>query len=374
MPPASKTTSSKKAASKQADEAPKVPPMDAESSAMLDGARKNKARRFAMVCKEANVVGLAVFKRGQPDAKLRALKSAGFKGQGYTGVVIGQGMDIRFELAESEGYDKEPVREAILRKFLKDHAGLAAKPRFEIVKELSVVAEGDEDASVEEGASAEAGADLSPFVAALKQVTPKVRQAIKASPASKDELMGMVKEAKAAIEAEDADGARSSLIRLSARLKALRVGGAAEPIDDRSPAEPLKPVNLEAPDPRAGRAALRVWQDAKETVDERLGVLITALRSSGDPDLERIADKGLAAITGKLQTGLRVALMNLDGASGKERTAAAKKVAQQTAEFRAFLSSDGMVRLVDDNPFGVKVKLTRTIGAALKDIDALVGA
>ena len=381
MPPtskkAAKKATSKKAPSKKAEpKKAETPPMDAETCAMLDRVRKGKALRFAMICKGASVLGLSIFKKGQPDAKLRGLKNAGFKGIGYTGVVRGKGMDITFELAAADGYEKEPVREAIIRKFLKDHADLAAKPTFEIVRQLSAVTEDEEgDAESTGSEAAESGADLSQFIAALKQVTPKVQQAIKSAPETKDDLMGLVKEVKAAIDAEDADGARPSMIRFSARLKALRGENDTDTAaTDDAPAVPLKPVNLDAPDPRAGRAALRVWQDAKETVDERLGVLITALKSSGDPDLERIADKGLAAITGKLQTGLRVALMNLDGAAGSKRAAALKKVTSQTAEFRAFLSSDGMVRLVDANPFGVKVKLAKTIGAALKEIDAIIGA
>ncbi|MEO0482306.1 MAG: hypothetical protein AAF138_01655 [Planctomycetota bacterium] len=381
MPPtskkAAKKATSKKAPSKKAEpKKAETPPMDAETCAMLDRVRKGKALRFAMICKGANVLGLSIFKKGQPDAKLRGLKNAGFKGIGYTGVVRGKVMDITFELAAADGYEKEPVREAIIRKFLKDHADLAAKPTFEIVRQLSAVTEDEEGDAESTGSEAtESGADLSPFIAALKQVTPKLQQAIKSAPETKDDLMGLVKEVKTAIDAGDADGARSSMIRLSARLKALRGEGDTDTAATAgdAPAVPLKPVDLDAPDPRAGRAALRLWQDAKETVDERLGVLITALKSSGDPDLERIADKGLAAITGKLQTGLRVALTNLDGAAGSKRAAAVKKVTSQTAEFRAFLSSDGMVRLVDDNPFGVKVKLAKTIGAALEEIDALVG-
>ena len=135
-----------------------------------------------------------------------------------------------------------------------------------------------------------------------------------------------------------------------------------------SAARPATP-DLEAAgaDPRA------LWQEAKEAADQRLNVLASKLRDTGDPDLVRIADFGLFGISngGKgINVALNKAMIEYAAAAGERRAQAATKLRQAAQAYRATLASNEAVKLVDNNPFGVKVALLATLGGALDRIEA----
>ncbi len=124
-----------------------------------------------------------------------------------------------------------------------------------------------------------------------------------------------------------------------------------------------------APEAKDGAArTLQTWQSAKEMVNSQITRLQGKLRETQDPDFLRIANFGLNGITKRLQVGLHVALMEFDQAQGEARDKARAKAQAAVKDFRAFLKSDPMVAVVEDNPFGVPVTLRTTLGKALNAI------
>lgn len=106
--------------------------MSDESIGYLEDVKKGKPRKFAMICKGAEVVSLVVYKKGNVEKQKKEAKQSG-NGQFYFGVVDGKGIDLRFVLARSDGFEVEPVKPTKLKSFLEEAADIKCKPHFEIV-------------------------------------------------------------------------------------------------------------------------------------------------------------------------------------------------------------------------------------------------
>jgi hypothetical protein len=131
------------------------------------------------------------------------------------------------------------------------------------------------------------------------------------------------------------------------------------------------PSGAAAGAPRVGKA-LPVWIAAREQVGEQITKLQDAMRGTKYPLLEKLADRGLNGITGRLQVGLQVQLMELDQSDAAGRSQAAGKVRTGIADFRAFLQTDRIVPLIEKNPFGVPVTLSASLGEALAAIEQIL--
>jgi hypothetical protein len=123
----------------------------------------------------------------------------------------------------------------------------------------------------------------------------------------------------------------------------------------------------------AAKRCLHLWLDAKEAADAGLGRLQKELQGTNDPMFLRIADRGLSAISGRLQVGLRVGLAEFARDPDPAGPAAAK-LAQSVTDFLGFVETDRAVALCDENPFGADVGLRATLGGALKQIDRELSA
>jgi hypothetical protein len=123
-----------------------------------------------------------------------------------------------------------------------------------------------------------------------------------------------------------------------------------------------------APKPRLSEAPLRGFLDARDTGVTQIARLQDALRATGHPALKELADKGFAGITGRLQVGLQVALMDVDAAAPADRPKAVARAVETVEAFQAMLATDPTIALLEDNPFGIAVTLRRDIGAALDTI------
>jgi hypothetical protein len=119
------------------------PVMSEDSISYLQDAKKGKARKFAMICKGTSVVSLVIYKKGNVEKRRKEAKESG-KGQFYFGTVAGSGLNIRFLLARSDGFESEPVKVAVLRSFLEESADFKCKPLFEIVDSLNLVLDEDD--------------------------------------------------------------------------------------------------------------------------------------------------------------------------------------------------------------------------------------
>ncbi len=118
--------------------------MDTESKKFLEEVKKGKARKFVMICKGVKILSMFVYKKGTVEKYKKQAKQEG-KGQFYHGVVNGKGLEIAFNLSSSDGFDKPPGKELILKDFLKTEADMKFKPSYQIVTDLPEVDESDDD-------------------------------------------------------------------------------------------------------------------------------------------------------------------------------------------------------------------------------------
>ena len=91
---------------------------DEQTIKVLSEAKKGKSRKFAFIYKGASVLKLIAFKRGAFQAKINGAKKEGFKGKGCWGIVSGEGPALTFYLSMEDGFDRAPVKELVLQKFL----------------------------------------------------------------------------------------------------------------------------------------------------------------------------------------------------------------------------------------------------------------
>ncbi|MFT5301282.1 MAG: hypothetical protein ACI87E_000398 [Mariniblastus sp.] len=101
--------------------------VDSDTKKYLDEVKKGKPRRFVMICKGVKILSLVVFKKGTVEKYKKQAKQEG-TGQFFHGVVDGKGQNISFKLLTSDGYDKPPGKDLILKDFLKTEAGMQFKP------------------------------------------------------------------------------------------------------------------------------------------------------------------------------------------------------------------------------------------------------
>ncbi len=76
---------------KDEDEDDGLPPLGEGTETFLEDVKKGKPRSFLLVCKGAKVKYLAVKKKPVKPAELMSAKKAGYKGDGYFGVITAKG-------------------------------------------------------------------------------------------------------------------------------------------------------------------------------------------------------------------------------------------------------------------------------------------
>ncbi|MGQ0567325.1 MAG: hypothetical protein ACT4OK_19995, partial [Gemmobacter sp.] len=103
--------------------------------------------------------------------------------------------------------------------------------------------------------------------------------------------------------------------------------------------------------------------------------LQSALRGIGHPDTDRIAELGMAGLSGgTIQTKLMTALMNHASAAPEDRPRMEQALRGVIAEYKAFLATNQLVALCDENPFGVALNLRTGLGSALDRIEVSLAA
>ncbi|MDC0659826.1 hypothetical protein N6L27_17640 [Leisingera sp. SS27] len=185
-------------------------------------------------------------------------------------------------------------------------------------------------------------------------------------------LSKLLKEQAARIKALPPEKAAPLAARakeIAAQLKSGALGDAAAGL--KVLAQALKtPAAAEAP----GEDVMAIWQAAKEDVDRGISVLQAALRSQNHPVLARIADAGLAGVTGGNQTALMKALFEMNSAGGEARKTAAQALLAQVAAYGKFLKDDPVIALVEENPFGISAPVRAPLGNALRQIAGIAKA
>jgi hypothetical protein len=177
-------------------------------------------------------------------------------------------------------------------------------------------------------------------------------------------LIGRIKE----ISIADADRSHEIVAlarQASAALKAGETGKAKGLI-----AELRSVVGTEA----RPEAVLGIWRDARDETGAQFGQLQDAMKNSGLPLLERIADRGLNSITETRLVALQAGLMEVDAAQGEARDKAVRKAAAAVSEMRDFLNTNPVLPLLEANPLKIPLTLRATLGKALDDIDRALTA
>ncbi|MFO0901581.1 MAG: hypothetical protein U0939_01205 [Pirellulales bacterium] len=174
-----------------------------ETQACLEQAKKGKARKFVMLTKGADVVGLVLFKKGANAKYVKEAKEQG-KGTVCFGVVEGRGMDLTFKVAEADGFTKAPVRTAALKSFLEEEADFKCKPLMEVVKQLPLALDEDD-----------------PLVARFLRLQPQVLKACEAHPDRETELGKACETIGKLLDQGDTESAQPKLEELEKLLKSL---------------------------------------------------------------------------------------------------------------------------------------------------------
>ncbi len=181
-------------------------PISEESIGYLEDVKKGKPRKFAMICKGTTVVSLVVYRKGNVEKRRKEAKESG-KGQFYFGVVDGKGMDIRFVLARSDGFESPPVKTSILKGFLDESAELKCKPYFEIVDTAQFVLDEDD-----------------PLVARFLALQARALQACETHPDRAVEINTLCRSIGAQLDQERPDQATFNLESLEVLLRGLAHG------------------------------------------------------------------------------------------------------------------------------------------------------
>lgn len=191
------------------------------------------------------------------------------------------------------------------------------------------------------------------FTARLKSVKPRLDEAIASGTAQGQEIKLRASEMGVAVRKKDYALAQRLLDQLEEML-AMPASSSSGDTFARQWAE-----------------AKVTWRDLIELVDDQINQVRGAMLSSGDPELKRIADQGLPALTANHKTPVMKALFDLDAATGDSRGKAAAAAQKAIAAFRKHLSSDARIRVLDEDSreaFGVALTIRESIG---KGLDAL---
>ena len=359
---------------------------------------KTKRMFFALIPKGGADGLLIVSKRKIPPKQVAEAKAKIKSSAAVLGTCYGAEGKLIFETPKVP----VPTWAAIVKKVAKRDAELTIAAEFRLGQDPDTMAEETEDEDLEAAAKktemplppvpgqepkaeeqkvppppppppgAKAKDEAAAFAERLKALLPRLQKAqADKSPLAQD-IKLRSSEAQVFARKQDWAQANAHLDGLESLLKEGGVtpppppGGKPPPPPppppDGKPPPPPPPPGAKAPPP--GKT-VELWQKAKEQVSGQITALQSALRATKDPDYEYIADRGLNAITGKLQVGLQVALMELDNAQGDAREKAKAKAAAVVADFEKFLQSDPLVDLFDANPFGVKVTIRDTLGKTM---------
>lgn len=122
-------------------------PLSKESLKVLESVKKSgKPCRFVLVKKAGDVAAIAAYRKGSEQTHTANAKDeAGGGGDAFTGVIDGQGVNLRFTLLSSQ-FPSAPVKDSKLKEFLKgcDKAFKDNKASFDVVDKLPDVSEDDD--------------------------------------------------------------------------------------------------------------------------------------------------------------------------------------------------------------------------------------
>jgi hypothetical protein len=359
-----------------------------ESVGFLDDVKKGKPRRFVMICKGAQIVSLVVYKKGSLERFKKEAKESG-SGLIYHGIVDGKGVNLDFQLAKTEGFEKEPTRNQALKQFLEEHAELKCKPTFVLVESLPELLDDDELSPAErpDGQPAVNPPTAPPVSDAQSaSAAPPPSPPSSAAAINRDELArftARVNALKPGLDllkqaTDDAGKQRatecSSLARqavgLAQKQDFAAAHGLLEQVEQLLQAPTQSAASPVVPAGTVDYAKCRLaWDAAKKKVHAELQALEQAILThfrgaAAFPELAkkvRALDDVLAGFAEGLADQLDEAQNEADPARRQERHAAAAKT---IARYRERVTSDPFIAQIQANPF-VPVSISKTLGDTL---------
>lgn len=114
--------------------------------------------------------------------------------------------------------------------------------------------------------------------------------------------------------------------------------------------------------------ALALFEAAQRDVDGQIGRLQQKLAGSQDPELRRIGEFGLNAVTGNTRVRLQGTLMELRARLPEIDPKLASNAGRLAEQMATYLTQDVKVRACDRNPFDVRVSIATTLGGAARQL------
>ena len=125
-------------------------PLDKDSQKVLDSVKlSGKPARFVFVQQGSTISNMEIFRKGAVDAKKTSVKKGSggekYNGSVESGVLEGQGLNIVFKFAKSDGYDAVPCQAKKLKDYLKANIEGNEKydPEVVLVDQLPLVDDRD---------------------------------------------------------------------------------------------------------------------------------------------------------------------------------------------------------------------------------------
>ena len=222
----------------------------------------------------------------------------------------------------------------------------------------------------------ESGVDFKALTAQLTDLVKKMVSIKAKDPERFVQLKAMADKASAAIKAGNDEA-----VELTYELDAAIEGGAdaAAPATSATPAEGSSPAaepHVLPPEKKAALAAgPKLWDNAVSSINSALERLQDTIRkefASEGPEVVADIEKNLSKITdvtkqfeSKLADYLREAHDATDAAS---HNAAIKSAKAAMSEHMKYVASDPVIKLLDENPFGVPTDIKKTMADNLKQL------
>ena len=363
---------------------------------LVDGLKEAKKtpRSFALIIKGASPVKLLVRKKKFKEGDLMKAKTEA-KGNDYiTGVLEASGSDFAFKIIANE----EPgVTILKLKDLISEQAGMTAKPRWELVKELPKLPDDDDDTnksgtqgttSSTENASTQSAIPNAPppppppppppqapavnanqLVAAMSKLGPQLQAAAKNNPDRVNDLTRPVAAFKEQIRLEQLDEARATLTQLVNLLKSLP-----------TPTTQSSGNNQQAPKfsvMKLGKARIE-WPDVRDKAVADIKKLKTALQEEFGQDGEQTqaltsALKKLDDLMVKLEVKLPDQLDAVLNADETSRGALITTARQTLNALNKLCDEDEVVAELDGNEVIEGFLVVQPMRSKLAEISAALG-
>ena len=193
----------------------------------------------------------------------------------------------------------------------------------------------------------------------LKKLRPKIRQAINETPSAREELAKTVTQIVQHINSSQTTEAKAKLLALGERIKALNTAASTGQVQE---------LGFED----AWTAAKSKLHTALETADAQMEALAHKLKSSSRPELQRIAEFGLGAVTGNHRVPLMSQILEVDAALPDIPSNVMNRSLAVLERFIKHIDTDPRVLVCDRNPYSVNVSLRKDLGGALREIESVL--